>query len=54
MASEENKLDFEKNQNRKVVEEIFNQILLPKYGSITIIIHDGKVVQIEKLEKFRL
>jgi len=36
------------------IETVFNFITIPKYGSITIIIHDGKVVQIEKNEKYRM
>jgi len=40
--------------NMEDIETVFDFITIPKYGSITIIIHDGKVVQIEKNEKFRL
>lgn len=41
-------------KNLKEFELILNYLAVPKYGSITIVIHDGKVVQIEKNEKFRL
>ena len=45
----------EKNQQ---VEEVFEKIktLLDdlKFGSITLIVQDGKVIQIEKNEKVRL
>ncbi len=47
----------EQTQNlmrRKEFEEILKQIAIPRYGSITIVIHDGRIVQIEKNEKFRL
>ena len=40
--------------SRKEFEAILKQMALPRYGSITIVIHDGKVVQIEKSEKIRL
>ena len=39
---------------RKEFEEILKQIAIPRYGSITNVIHDGRIVQIEKNEKFRL
>ncbi len=35
----------------KVVEEYVNQV---KFGSITLIVQDGKVIQIDKNEKIRL
>ncbi len=41
-------------KNLKEFEMIINYMPVPKYGSITIVIHNGKVVQIEKNEKFRL
>lgn len=41
-------------KNLKELEILFNYLTIPKYGSITIVIHDGNVVQIEKNEKFRL
>ncbi len=41
-------------KNLKEFEWILDYLTIPKYGSITIVIHDGKVVQVEKNEKFRL
>ncbi len=41
-------------KNLKEFELLLNYLAVPKYGSITIVIHDGNVVQIEKNEKFRL
>ncbi len=41
-------------KNLKEFELILDYLAVPKFGSITIVIHDGKVVQIEKNEKFRL
>ncbi len=41
-------------KNLKEFELILDYLAVPEYGSITIVVHDGKVVQIEKNEKFRL
>ncbi len=35
----------------KLVEQLLKEL---KYGSLTIILQDGKIVQIEKSEKIRL
>ncbi|MBP5180785.1 MAG: YezD family protein [Clostridiales bacterium] len=35
------------------IDEIRKQISTIRYGSLNIIIQDGKVIQIEKTEKFR-
>jgi hypothetical protein len=40
-------------KNLKEFELLLNYLAVPRYGSITIVIHDGKVVQIEKNEKYR-
>ena len=40
-----------KNAHLKTVDEMIQNI---QYGSVTIIVQDGKVVQIEKLEKHRI
>lgn len=52
------KFDFTNNQQPEDVELISDQIIKLlrniHFGSIEIIVHDGKVVQIEKHEKFRL
>ena len=41
----------DKNAHLKTVDEMIQNI---QYGSVTIIVQDGKVVQIEKLEKHRI
>lgn len=41
-------------KNLKELQMILNYLSVPKFGSITIVIHDGEVVQIEKKEKYRL
>ena len=41
-------------KNLKEFELLLNYLAVPRYGSITIVIHDGKVVQMEKNEKYRL
>lgn len=45
-------------QNSRQLTEVFSKIeeLLKniKYGSITLVVQDGKVIQIEKNEKHRL
>lgn len=44
----------EKAVNRQVVEMLENLLNNMKYGSITLIVQDGKIVQIDKTEKHRL
>jgi hypothetical protein len=39
------------NEIMKHVQEILSEI---KYGSVTLVVQDGKVVQIEKNEKIRI
>ena len=41
-------------RNTKEIEELMSRILLPRYGSVAFIIHDGKLVQVEITEKLRL
>lgn len=47
-----------KESNRRVSEEVAQEILRTvdsiEYGSVEIVIHDGKVVQIECREKIRV
>jgi len=46
--------DYQKsvgNTHLKIVDEMIRNI---QFGSVTIIVQDGKVVQIEKLEKHRI
>jgi hypothetical protein len=41
-------------KNVKELLSILNYMTMPQYGSITFVIHDGNLVQIEKTEKHRL
>ncbi|WFR54778.1 YezD family protein [Anaerocolumna sp. AGMB13025] len=54
MAVESFKNQIMSLKNLKEFELILNYLAIPKFGSLTIVIHDGKVVQIEKTEKFRV
>jgi hypothetical protein len=51
MDTNENKTDRE---GRTVENEIFRPIGRVKYGSVEIVIHDSRVVQIEVRKKVRL
>ena len=44
---------LKKKTDQGVMNEIVEAILKIKYGEVVIIIHDSKVVQIEKTEKKR-
>lgn len=39
---------------KEIVERLMDNLRDIRYGSVTIIIQDGKIVQIEKNEKIRL
>jgi hypothetical protein len=51
-------MDTRSHVPKSISEENMKKILLyldeVKYGSITIVIHDGKVVLVEKQEKFKI
>ncbi len=49
-----NMADTNKNINENYIEEIKKAVKEIKYGSLTLIIQDGKVIQIDKTEKVRL
>ena len=40
--------------NQEEVKKVLQMIETIKYGSVTVIIQDGKIVQIEKKEKLRI
>ncbi len=40
--------------NQEEIKKILQMIETIKYGSVTVIIQDGKIVQIEKNEKLRI
>jgi hypothetical protein len=42
------------NVGNKVEQEILSAIRKIRYGSVEIVVHDSRVVQIESREKFRL
>jgi hypothetical protein len=42
------------NQNEKVFEQLKQMLVEMKFGSITLVVQDGKVIQLEKVEKVRL
>lgn len=42
-----------RNQEHEVAQKIFDALKGIRYGSLEIIIHDAKVVQIERKEKIR-
>ena len=48
-----NKTSCENDAYCKAVSEVLRAIAGISYGSVEIIIHDSKVVQIERREKFR-
>ena len=41
----------EQHQWQEKIEELLQNM---KYGNITIIVHDGKIIQIDKTEKHRI
>ena len=41
-------------KNEKYIEEVKRIVKEIKYGSITLIVQDGKVIQIDKTEKIRM
>jgi hypothetical protein len=55
---EGNSMQNEKPQtaivDEEVLQQIKNQIEQIQYGSVTIVIHDSKVVQLDTSEKIRL
>ncbi|TRZ36310.1 DUF2292 domain-containing protein [Niallia circulans] len=44
----------ETNQLDKIKDQLEEMLKNMKFGSITLIVQDGKVIQIEKSEKIRL
>ncbi len=47
MAEDKKSEDFYIEETKKLLEDM-------KYGSLTLIVQDGKVIQIDKVEKHRL
>ena len=42
------------NQNEHMFEQLKQMLHEMKFGSITLVVQDGKVIQLEKVEKVRL
>ena len=48
-------IDFSKSgQNHELAQHIVTLLQGLRFGSVEIVVHDGKIVQIEKHEKFRV
>jgi hypothetical protein len=47
-------LDSEKSVEHRTLSSILEAVRQIRYGSIEIVIHDGRIVAIEKREKVRL
>jgi hypothetical protein len=54
MADNKNREALLNALGEKVLEELLTILPTLQFGSVTLIIQNGKVVQIEKNEKFRL
>ncbi|ADU27245.1 YezD family protein [Ethanoligenens harbinense] len=46
--------DISSREREEIAEQLLQYIQSVQYGSVTVIIQDGKVIQIEKNEKVRL
>ena len=44
----------DKIQNEKMFEQLKQMLQDMKFGSITLVVQDGKVIQLEKVEKVRI
>ena len=47
-------IDARSEDERELIEAILRAIAGLRYGSVEIVVHDAKVVQIERREKLRL
>jgi hypothetical protein len=45
---------FSESLNEKLYKELCQLLTTLKFGSITLIVQNGKVIQVEKNEKFRM
>jgi hypothetical protein len=46
--------NLERGRNSEIEQQILHAVKSIRYGSVEIIIHDSKVVQIDRKEKIRL
>lgn len=53
LAKVDSSMTLDDERNRSVEQEILQAIRSIRYGSVEIVIHDSKVVQIERKEKVR-
>lgn len=54
MRKESTTISAEKPINNNYLKMIESLIVGIKYGTVTVIVQDGKIVQIEKNEKYRI
>jgi hypothetical protein len=54
MMNTQNKLPVGGNEDLKWLELVIQQVGSLRYGVVEIVVHDGRVIQIEKTERLRL
>jgi hypothetical protein len=54
MSEEQNKLPVGGNDDLKWLELVIQQVGSLRYGVVEIVVHDSRVIQIEKTERLRL
>jgi hypothetical protein len=54
MSDTQNKLPVGRNEDLKWLELVIQQVGSLRYGVVEIVVHDGRVIQIEKTERLRL
>jgi hypothetical protein len=54
MNNTQNKLPVGGNEDLKWLELVIQQVGSLRYGVVEIVVHDGRVIQIEKTERLRL
>lgn len=53
MTTQVNDYTREDSQHRKLALEILDALKGIRYGAVEIVVHDGKVTQIDRRERFR-
>ncbi|NBV74605.1 MAG: DUF2292 domain-containing protein [Methylococcaceae bacterium] len=54
MAFELNKINLSGANSQEISSFIFELVNQLKFGSVEIVVHDGRIVQIDKRERFRV
>lgn len=54
MATETNNRSFKPGNHNEIALQIAEILRDIRFGSIEVVVHDGRVVQIDKRERFRL